>query len=166
MEARGRPWKLKVEARVMNVRKFRTEDADALMAIVAESPEAATWPRASYVTFAQEDGALALVSDRGNEISGFLIGRRAADQAEVLNLAVRATHRRRGEGGALLAAALAEFGRRAAKNVYLEVRESNTGAIAFYEKHGFARTGCRNGYYRNPDEAAITMGKKLTGPTG
>jgi [ribosomal protein S18]-alanine N-acetyltransferase len=150
----------------MDVRKFRTEDADALMAIVNESPEAAIWSRASYVRFAQEEGALALVSETDGEISGFLIGRRVADQAEVLNLAVVAKHRRKGEGTSLLAAALAEFGLGAVKNVYLEVRESNTGAVAFYEKHGFAKRGRRNEYYRNPDEAAITMEKKLTGPTG
>jgi tRNA threonylcarbamoyladenosine biosynthesis protein TsaB len=61
----------------------------------------------------------------------------------------------------LLAAALAEFRLRAVENAYLEVRESNTGAIAFYEKHGFVKTGIRKGYYRNPDESAITMEKNL-----
>ncbi len=150
----------------MGVRSFRAEDANALLAIVEESPEAAIWSRASYVRFAQEEGALALVSETAGEISGFLIGRRAADQAEVLNLAVRATHRRTGEGSALLAAALAELGLWAVKSVYLEVRESNTRAIEFYEKHGFAKSGRRTGYYRNPEEAAITMERKLTGSPG
>jgi ribosomal protein S18 acetylase RimI-like enzyme len=35
--------------------------------------------------------------------------------------------------------------------------------MAFYEKHGFAQVGRRKGYYRNPDEAAVTMETKLTG---
>jgi [ribosomal protein S18]-alanine N-acetyltransferase len=151
---------------VMSVRKFQVADADAVMAIATEAPEAAIWSRASYVGFADDRVALALVVETHEAISGFLIGRRVADQAEVLNLAVATNHRRKGQGTALLEAALDEFGLRGAKTVYLEVRESNTGAVAFYEKHGFAKTGRRKDYYRSPDEAAVTMERKLTGPTG
>lgn len=149
------------QRRVSSVRRFRVEDTEALAAIVEESPEAATWSRSSYAKFAQEDGALALVSEADGEIRGFLIGRRVDVQGEVLNMAVLASHRRKAVGTALLVAALAEFRLRAVENAYLEVRESNTGAIAFYEKHGFVKTGIRKGYYRNPDESAITMEKNL-----
>lgn len=150
----------------LRVRSFRSDDADTVMEIVQESPEAAIWSRASYTKFAEEDGAVALVIDTDGEISGFLIGRRVGDQAEVLNLAVRTTHRRKAEGTVLLAAALDEWRLRGAKSVYLEVRESNTGAIAFYERHGFTKMGRRKGYYREPDEAAVTMERKLTGSIG
>jgi ribosomal-protein-alanine N-acetyltransferase len=150
------------ERSLARVRKFHRRDADALVAIVAESPEASIWSEESYVKLAEENATLALVSKRA-KISGFLVGRMVGDQAEVLNLAVRARDRRTGGGGALLEAALKDFGLRGAKCVYLEVRESNTGAIAFYEKHGFAQVGRRKGYYRNPDEAAVTMETKLTG---
>ena len=78
-------------------------------------------------------------------------------------MAVGSKHRRMGEGTALLAAALEKFASTGGTSVYLEVRESNTGAIAFYERHGFAQTGRRKKYYRNPDEAAVTMETKLTG---
>lgn len=145
------------------VRKFRSQDVDAIMAIVADSPQAAEWSRESYLKFAEEEGSLGLVIQTNDDISGFLMGRRVADEAEVLNLAVATNHRRKGEATALLRAALGEFRLRAVKSVYLEVRESNTGAIAFYERHGFAKMGRREDYYRSPDEAAITMEKKLTG---
>lgn len=151
------------EGGVMSVRKFRREDADAVTAIVAEAPEAAIWSRASYVQSGEEDGALALVIETGGKISGFLMGRRVGDQAEVLNLAVAMKHRRKGEGAALLAVALDEFRLRGVESAYLEVRESNAGAVAFYEKHGFAKTGRRKDYYRSPAEAAVTMEKKLMG---
>jgi ribosomal-protein-alanine N-acetyltransferase len=154
------------KARVSSIRKLRAEDVDAVIAIVGESPEAANWSQASYVNLAREDGSLALVIGANREISGFLVGRRIGDQAEVLNLAVKAKHRQRGEGTALLAAALEEWRSRGAKSVYLEVRESNTGAIAFYERHGFTKMGHRKGYYREPDEAAVTMEKKLTASIG
>jgi [ribosomal protein S18]-alanine N-acetyltransferase len=145
-----------------SVRRFRAEDVDAVMAIGEEAPEAATWSRESYRKFAEEHGSLALVLGTNAEISGFLVGRRVGDQAEVLNLAVGMKHRRKGEGTALLTAALEEFRSGGGKSVYLEVRESNTGAISFYKKHGFAKTGLRRGYYRQPDEGAVTMEKKLT----
>lgn len=148
-------------------RKFRGEDAESVMAIAAESPEASNWSRDSYIKFADEENTLSLVIEtEGGEVSGFLVGRGIADQAEVLNLAVGKRHRRCGEGAVLLETFLKECERHCAKNVYLEVRESNTDAIAFYEKHGFSRTGKRKGYYRYPDEAAVSMEKKLTGPPG
>ena len=86
-----------------------------------------------------------------------------AEEAEILNLAVVLAKRRKGEGGALLKAAMDEFQARHVSRVFLEVRESNEGGIAFYERHGFLKTGRRASYYRNPEEAAIVMEKKLTG---
>jgi ribosomal-protein-alanine N-acetyltransferase len=157
---------IRIQSGVMSVRRFRAEDADAVTAIVEESPAAAIWLKESYQKFAEENGSLALVIETDREITGFLIGRRVGDQAEVLNLAVATKHRRKGEGTALLGAALEEFRSGGGKSVYLEVRESNTGAIAFYERHGLAKTGLRRGYYRHPDEPAVTMERKLTGSIG
>jgi ribosomal-protein-alanine N-acetyltransferase len=144
------------------VRRLLAEDLDALMAIGEEAPESASWSKASYRKFAEESGSLALVLETNGEICGFVVGRLVGDQAEVLNLAVGMKHRRKGDGTRLLGAALGEFSSGGGKSVYLEVRESNTGAISFYEKHGFAKTGLRKGYYRAPDEGAVTMEKKLT----
>jgi ribosomal-protein-alanine N-acetyltransferase len=145
----------------VNVRKFRAGDVEAVVGISMESKEASNWSNESYIKLVAEEGVSALVIETDGEISGFLVGRRAADQAEILNVAVRVDHRRKGQGAALLSAALEEFGLGGAKSVYLEVRESNTGAIAFYEKHGFDTSGRRKGYYQEPDEAAVTMEKKI-----
>lgn len=148
------------------VREFRPQDADEVMTISTQAPEAANWSKESYVKFAREAGSLALVLEADGQTRGFLVGRLAADQAELLNVAITSADRRHGAGTALLAKALEGWRFQGAKSVYLEVRESNTGAIAFYEKQGFARTGLRKGYYRSPDEAALTMVKKLTASTG
>jgi ribosomal-protein-alanine N-acetyltransferase len=80
-----------------------------------------------------------------------------ADEAEILNLAVLAAWRRRGQASSLLAAALAQLRDRGVLRIFLEVRESNTAAIAFYNKHEFKAVGRRPAYYRNPDEAALRM---------
>jgi ribosomal-protein-alanine N-acetyltransferase len=148
------------------VRNFLPEDADRVLAIAAQSPTAANWSKESYLNFAREEGSLAIVLELNGQIEGFLVGRLAADEAELLNLAVAAPHRRKGAGKALLGHALREWRSRGARAVYLEVRESNTGAIAFYEKHGFTAAGCRKGYYHDPDEPALTLVRKLTASIG
>jgi ribosomal-protein-alanine N-acetyltransferase len=108
-------------------------------------------------------GVLALVSECDRRVTGFIIGRQVAGEAEILNLAVIVAKRRKGEGTALLMSAMDEFLARQVSRVFLEVRESNGTGMAFYEKHGFSKTGRRAGYYHDPDEAAIVMEFKVAG---
>lgn len=145
------------------VRSLRPEDVDAVLAVAAESPEASSWSKTSYQTLFEQDGALLLAIEQGGAIVGFLVGRQAADQAEILNLAVKKDLRYRGFATELLAEALRHFQANRAQSVYLEVRQSNAAAIAFYSRHGFGNTGSRRAYYRNPPEDAVTMMRKFTG---
>jgi ribosomal-protein-alanine acetyltransferase len=145
-----------------SIRALRAEDARAVTEILREAREAVFWPEASVKEALGWQGALALASEASGNLRGFLIGRQAGDEAEILNLAVETKSRRRGEGGALLEAAAKEFRARGVSRVFLEVRESNEAGVAFYGKHGFARVGRREGYYRDPEEAAIVMERKVT----
>jgi len=145
------------------LRIFRAEDTDAVLAIAAQSPEAAAWSCDSYRTLLQQSGSLALVTEEHGEIVGFLVGREVEQQAEILNLAVSPQHRRRGHATSLLTAALQQFESRGVQSAYLEVRQSNIAAIAFYARHGFRSAGLRKAYYRSPDEPALTMMKNLAG---
>jgi [ribosomal protein S18]-alanine N-acetyltransferase len=147
-----------------NVRRFARDDANAVREIFKQSPHAGALTKDSYERLPEWTGPLALVSERTGEVTGFFIGREAANEAEVLNLAVMPKYRRQGDGGALVSAALEEMRSRGVHSVFLEVRESNLGAIAFYKSFGFSKIGRRKIYYRDPEEAAITMEKKLTGP--
>ena len=144
------------------IRSFRPDDAEKVNGILADSAGAANWTEAGYREAAGWVGALALVAEAKGRLIGFIVGRQIADEAEILNLAVRRESRRRGEGEALLKTALAGFLERRATRVFLEVRESNETAIAFYAKQGFSKTGRRPGYYRDPAEAAVLMERKFT----
>jgi ribosomal-protein-alanine N-acetyltransferase len=144
------------------VRAFASSDAAAVAGILKESPQAADWTEASVRESAGWRGSVVLVSERDGKVTGFIIGRQVADQAEILNLAVSLTRRRRGEGGTLLKAALDEFRARQVSYVFLEVRESNETGIAFYANHGFSKRDIRPNYYRDPQEAAVVMEKNLT----
>lgn len=81
---------------------------------------------------------------------GYVMARMAADEAEVLSLAVLEAARRHGIASRLLAAALERAGLAGARRVYLEVARDNAAAIALYRAAGFARAGRRRGYYRRP----------------
>jgi ribosomal-protein-alanine acetyltransferase len=144
------------------IRAFRPDDAESAAQILQECPQAASWPRASYEELIGQSGVVAFVWEADSLVTGFLVARQVADQAEVLNMAVRAESRRSGQGSALLLAAFEEFQRREVSRVFLEVRESNTVALAFYRKHGFIPARRRKGYYRNPQEDALLMEKELT----
>lgn len=146
-----------------SIRAMQPEDARAVKEILREAREAVFWPESSVRDALGWRGALALVSEADGRLNGFLIGRQAGDEAEILNLAVGRENRRKGEGGALLKAAAEAFRGRGVSRVFLEVRESNSAGIAFYGKHGFSTVGRRERYYRDPDEAAVVMEKKFTG---
>jgi [ribosomal protein S18]-alanine N-acetyltransferase len=145
------------------IRAFGEADATAAAEILRASPEASQWTEWGVRELLGWSGVVALVSEDDGKVCGFIIGRQTGEEAEILNLAVVPAKRRKGEGGALLKAAMAEFRARDVSRVFLEVRESNGGGIGFYEKHGFSKMGRRAGYYRDPQESAIVMESKLRG---
>jgi ribosomal-protein-alanine N-acetyltransferase len=102
-----------------------------------------------------------VAEEPAGEMAGLLAATLAAGEAEVQNLAVVPEKRRRGLASGLLAAALERLSAAGAKSVWLEVRESNQEAIAFYERHSFRRAGRRPGYYSSPPEAALILARTL-----
>jgi ribosomal-protein-alanine N-acetyltransferase len=88
---------------------------------------------------------------------GFALVWRAADELELLDLAVDPAVRRQGIARLLLHT-LSDAGRSAgAAVVLLEVRQSNLAALGLYESFGFSRTDVRRAYYSDNGEAAIVM---------
>lgn len=94
-------------------------------------------------------------------MTGAVASREAAGEAEILNLAVGADWRRRGIGRQLMETALEGAMVRGVHRVFLEVRESNTGARAFYSQLGFVQDGRRPNYYRDPPEDALLLSRPL-----
>lgn len=129
----------------MIIRPMRTDDIPAVSAIQNGNPQAAHWNPQDYL--ARES----YVAETGSEVAGFLVLLPLGpDEAEVLNIAVDPVFKRRGAGRALLAQA-------GGRTLHLEVRASNTDAIAFYQALGFSESGRRRAYYREPVEDAVLM---------
>lgn len=133
------------------------DDSEVVAAIFREAKEAASWSEDAVREMIAMPGVSAYVSERDGTASGIVIGRQVLDEAEVLNLAVRQEVRRQGEGGALVRKLLERFTDQHVSRVFLEVRESNAGAIAFYQGLGFQSAGTRKGYYQSPSEDATVM---------
>lgn len=93
----------------------------------------------------------------GGGVAGYLVALDAADEGEILNLAVAPAGRRHGLGHALVQDILDVLAGRGVRHVYLEVRESNAPARALYAAHGFQEAGRRKQYYRRPVEDAIVL---------
>jgi ribosomal-protein-alanine N-acetyltransferase len=130
------------------IRRGCAEDLDAVAAIQEASPGAARWKAADYL------GQDFLVAAEANRIVGFLVSRSvAADEREILNLAVEADFRRKGVAKALLESALQAFH----GDVFLEVRESNQIAQEFYKSLGFQVLSKRKEYYDSPPDTGIVM---------
>ena len=81
----------------------------------------------------------------------------AADQADVIDVAVAPLYRRRGIARMLMEKMLTDAAAHGACDVFLEVRASNEGAIALYTSLGFTPCGVRKNYYANPREDAVLM---------
>jgi len=140
------------------IRTFSGEvDAAAVAEILREAREAASWSEEALRETVKLPGVTAYVSERNGAISGIVVGRQVRDEAEVLNLAVRQGVRRQGEGRALVGELLDRFVELEVSRVFLEVRESNAGAIAFYRGLGFEAIGTRRDYYQDPKESATVM---------
>ena len=79
------------------------------------------------------------------------------DEAHIVTIAVRESHRGRGIGELLLIAAIALATLNDREVVTLEVRASNQAAQALYEKYGFRKVGVRHRYYSDNHEDAVIM---------
>ncbi len=126
------------------------------MTLVAEAPTAAQWPREHYeqaIRSSQPRRVLLVLEDP--TIQAFLVARAVADEWELENIAVAANARHCGRGSLILHEFLQMAHHEKSQAVFLEVRESNQSARAFYERWAFAKTGRRPCYYTHPEEDAV-----------
>lgn len=98
-----------------------------------------------------------LVAETDRTVVGYLIGRAISGEGEILNVAVAPEARRHGLGTRLLDAALERLVEREVRQVFLEVRVTNTAAQAMYLRRGFLELGRRRAYYRHPVEDALVL---------
>ena len=141
-----------------------TDDLDRIMAIMEAAfdptygeawsrrqvSDALLMPNTHYL-LAGPDG---LAPGDDERATGFAMSRGAADEEELLLIAVDPEFRGRGIGGALLERLAAEARTRGVTRLFLEMREGNTAEV-LYRRHGFVSVGRRRHYYRRGSGSPI-----------
>ena len=122
-----------------------------------------SWTRTRIVRHVNSPDSVVVVAARRKRIAAFAIMRFGQEEAHLDLLAVRPQFQRAGLGRRLLewlekSAVVAGI-----SVIYLEVRENNKQAQAFYRKLGYRRVTRLSGYYRGR-ESAICMGRDLWAP--
>ena len=118
------------------------------------------WSERSIASELENPLSLWLVWEEDGTAAAYLGVQCVPPQADVMNVAVSPALRRRGIARALFA----EMQRRLPEidELFLEVRASNSGAIALYRTLGFAQVGRRPNYYLDPREDALILRKELS----
>lgn len=114
-------------------------------------------------TFAMLCNEAADATAQGEKAAGFVLARQAADEIELLLIAVDPEHRKKGVGSRLLERFLEVAVQREASKVFLEMRANNP-AVSVYRAAGFEQIGQRANYYRTITGEtidALTFGRKV-----
>jgi ribosomal-protein-alanine N-acetyltransferase len=80
-------------------------------------------------------------------VTGFIIGESEGTLSHIITIDVAARYRRTGVGTALLEALERRLSKRGVRNVELETATTNAPGIAFWERHGYRKSGVLRGYY-------------------
>ena len=102
-----------------------------------------------------------IVHSLEKRIIGYVICWILEKEVQIANIAIHPDYRRMGIGEAVLRQLLSQLRNKGTKFIFLEVRPSNAAALNLYRKLGFDIVGIRKDYYRNPEEHAIIMGRRL-----
>ena len=139
------------------LREARPSDVEDIARIESES-FSDPWPESAFRDFlARGHVRMTVAADETDKAVGYCVLLVMADEAEIANIAVATSARRRGIGACLLDDAI-----RAARDahvvaIYLEVRASNSPARALYASRHFHFVGRRRAYYQHPTEDALVL---------
>ena len=144
----------------MQIRPMTIEDCNQVAAIEAES-FSVPWSLNAFTDTVTKDNFRYFVADEEGEIMGYCGFMFVLDEAEIPNVCVKASARKRGVGRQMMTVLAEEAEKLGISVLYLEVRESNTPARTLYRSLGFVEDGIRKNFYEQPAENAVLMSKTL-----
>lgn len=136
------------------------EDHVAQVAALERQCFADPWSEGSIASELDNPLSLWLVAEQDGAVCGYVGSQTVLDETDMMNIAVRPDCRRQGIAAALIEELVSRLKEQGSHILRLEVRESNTPAIALYDSLGFTQLGIRKNYYRNPKENALILGKE------
>lgn len=108
------------------------------------------WGEGEFEIMLRERNTLVHRLRLGRKVIGFAVSRMAADEAEILSIAVDESHRGKGLSKNLLMTHLGHLAGFGVRHIFLEVEENNAPARKLYERTGFGVVGRRERYYQQP----------------
>jgi ribosomal-protein-alanine N-acetyltransferase len=142
-------------ASAVEIRRLTYADLPQVVAIERRS-FTTPWSLAMFVLELSKPSGICLAAEVSDELAGYTICSRYDTVWHVMNVSVDPDRRRRGIASAMLAALIERIDDPDAQ-ITLEVRRSNEGAIALYERFGFRSAGVRRRYYQDNGEDAVIM---------
>lgn len=142
------------------IRHFDPSDLESVQRLLSSIPEVVPWSADDFLLASQRNFCLR-VAEEEETVSGLVAFRITGDEAEILNLAVDSRQRRRGIGSRLMEEMIEACKAAGVRTIFLEVRESNSGARNFYSGMGFTEAGRRGRYYRQPVEDALVLTRRV-----
>lgn len=140
---------------------LRIDKADAVHAAVLATLHAESiappWSADTFATLLDQPGVAGWIAVEQEEPVGLMLARVAADEAEILTLAVLPRARRQGIARDLMAQLVTWAATVKAARLFLEVAEDNVAARGLYERSGFALVGRRNDYYAPGSNALLLV---------
>ncbi len=128
-------------------------------AAIAADLFAQPWDRQGFAEALPLESACFLVAAEKEAVLGYCGLYLAADEGEIINVAVAKEAQGRKIASRLMQEMLNEGHARGVRRFFLEVRVSNAAAIRLYEKFGFTIQGIRKHFYILPDEDAYLMNR-------
>ena len=138
------------------IRKMQPEDLAEVCKIEKDN-FSLPWSEKSFLESMERDDTVFLVALEDEDVAGYIGCYCIAGAGEITNVAVKASHRRKGIGGKLLQKLYEEGISLDTQEYFLEVRESNEAAIGLYLRQGFVKEGIRKNFYEKPVENAVIM---------
>ena len=138
------------------IRKMQPEDLAEVCKIEKDN-FSLPWSEKSFLESMEREDTVFLVALEDEKVVGYIGCYCIAGAGEITNVAVKASHRRKGIGGKLLQKLYEEGVALDTREYFLEVRESNEAAIGLYLRQGFVKEGIRKNFYEKPVENAVIM---------
>lgn len=143
--------------RQLRVRLMRPEDVKCVAEISAQSFRQPLDAVQLLEELKKINFSFSFVIEFHTLVVGYAIIWVAADEAQIIQIAVARDFRQQGVGRELLRRLLREAREGGVRYVYLEVRRSNVAAQNLYRKFGFRVEGVRRNYYVQENEDALVM---------
>ena len=138
-----------------------TESDIKQIADIEKASFSTPWSESALSQSLNPDNCFLVLADGECVIGYALVGMVVDDFAELYNIAIHPSYRKKGLSSILMTELINEAKAQSKDKILLEVRASNAPAIALYEKFGFVPDGIRRGYYSNPKEDGLLMSLTL-----